>query len=109
MSELSQTVCSLKNSERNLLYFKYAFCKSLQLYSSWTLVLYISQQKTKEFNTKSCIKILLLEKEHSYTCDCAKQKSKFPQIQNKDLNLFAITLHSGLYAKLAPWLLLLLF
>ena len=61
-------------------------------------------RKQRNSKIKSCIKIPLLEKEQSYTYDCAKQKSKSLKF-NKYLNLLTITLHLSLYAKPAPLLL----
>ena len=48
-------------------------------------------------------------KDKSYTRDCTKQTSEFPQLQNIDLNLLTISFHLSLFTKPAPlWLLLLL-
>ena len=56
---------------------------------------------------KAAWKLPLSMKDKSYTRDCTKQTSEFPQLQNIDLNLLTITFHLSLFIKPAPlWLLL---
>ena len=52
LNSLKKFVCSEKAERSFQFYFKYAFGKSFQVYSIWTFVPQIVQQKLNEFNEK---------------------------------------------------------
>ena len=83
-----------------------ALCSSLQIrhcYVNFTTDTEGIQRR------KTAWKLPLSMKDKSYTRDCTKQTSEFPQLQNIDLNLLTISFHLSLFTKPAPlWLLLLL-
>ena len=94
ISEFSQTICSLKNSERYLQFYtlntlSVSLYKPAQFAHLWRKF----HRKRRFWMRKNCIKIPLFMKDQIYIRDCTKQTSKLPQLQNKDLNLLTINLH----------------
>ena len=94
VSEFTQTICSLKNSERNLPFYT---SNTLSWVCLWKFVQFghfyrrFHIRKRRNSARKNCIEIPLLMKDQIYTRDCTKQTSKLPRLQKIDL--LKITFH----------------
>ena len=96
VSEFTQTICSLKNSERNLPFYT---SNTLSWVCLWKFVQFghfyrrFHIRKRRNSARKNCIEIPLLMKDQIYTRDCTKQTSKLPRLQKIDLlkNYFPFT------------------
>ena len=101
-------LCPLQTSERSLLYFTYAFDKSLPVPFKLKIATLISQQITKEFNEKSCMKTRPLDETQELHTWLHQTNEQNPTTSKDRLEFTYNYFHLSLFTKPAPLRLLLL-